>query len=105
MLVGVGVDVTIKVPDRTPFQHVQTCKRNSKSMEKLFLAAQYKLSSYTIHTKLHIKLMVKLMIIKTRVFNPLAATRIRVKVVSLLSGNLSGHPSDQRIFFKRVRHT
>ena len=42
-------------------------------MEKLFLAGQY--SSYTIHTEWHIKLMVKLMIIKTRVFNPWAATR------------------------------
>ena len=67
-------------------------------MEKPFLAAQYKLSSDTIHTELHIKLMVKLMIIKTRVFNPFAARRIRVKVVSVLLG----HPPDQGIFFNRV---
>ena len=39
--------------------------------------------------------MVKLMIIKTRVFNTLAATRIRVKVVLLLPG----HPPDQVFFF------
>ena len=65
-----------------------------EKLRKLFLAAQYKLSSYTIHTELHTKLMVKLMIIKTRVFNPLAATRIRVKVVSLLPGHLP----EQEIF-------
>lgn len=39
-------------------------------MGKLFLAAQYNLSSYTILTEILIKLMVKLMIIKTGVFNP-----------------------------------
>ena len=72
-----------------------------EKLRKLCLAAQYKLSSYTIHTELHTKLMVKLMIIKTRVFNTLAATRIRVKVALLLPG----HPPDQGIFFNSVSHT
>ena len=67
-------DVTIKNSRiDVSIRRVSKIKFKEELFLALILAAQY--SSFTIHTELYIKLMIKLMIIKTRVFNPWAATR------------------------------